>query len=66
MLMPLPPIDFIESGRSILFLGAGFSAEATNTAGKGIKDVGKLTKRMLDACSIIDQSDYDLETTAEE
>jgi hypothetical protein len=66
MLMPLPPIDFIESGRSILFLGAGFSAEATNIAGKEIKDVRKLTKQMLDACGIIDQSDYDLETAADE
>lgn len=64
--MPLPSVSEIESGRSILFLGAGFSAEATNISGEKIKSVDKLIKQLLDACDITDQSEYDLETASEE
>ena len=64
--MTLPSVEEIESGRSILFLGAGFSAEATNIAGENIKSVDKLIKQLLDACKIADQTEYDLESAAEE
>jgi len=40
--MTLPAASTIEAGTSILFLGAGFSAQATNTRGEEIKDVSAL------------------------
>jgi hypothetical protein len=64
--MPLPGIEDIESGRSILFLGAGYSAEATNGLNEKIKTASQLTKQFLDACGVIDHDDYDLEAAAEE
>lgn len=64
--MTLPSIDQIQSGRSILFLGAGFSAEATNVAGQPIKSVRGLLDQLLDACQITDKTDYDLDSAASE
>lgn len=64
--MPLPSIDQIQSGRSILFLGAGFSAEATNVADQPIKSVRDLLDQLLDACKITDKTDYDLDAAAAE
>ncbi|SUS08781.1 conserved hypothetical protein [uncultured Defluviicoccus sp.] len=63
--MQLPEATTIEAGTSILFLGAGFSAEAKNFANVAIKDVEGLKKLLLD--EIGEPVDgYDLESAAEE
>ncbi len=64
--MNLPDASVIESGTSILFLGAGFSAEATNTNGDKIKDVSALISYLLTASNISSSDGYDLDTAAEE
>ena len=64
--MSLPAVSEIESGTSILFLGAGFSAEATNVNDEPIKDVLALIKLLLSAVGISSAEDYDLDTAAEE
>ncbi|CAI9403548.1 hypothetical protein ANOBCDAF_04440 [Pleomorphomonas sp. T1.2MG-36] len=62
----LPAISTIESGTSILFLGAGFSAEATNINNDSIKDVSSLVTYLLNEVGITSTADYDLDTAAEE
>lgn len=64
--MTLPALSNIEAGTSILFLGAGFSAEATNTNGDPIKDVADLIAYMLGEIGITSSKGYDLDTAAEE
>ncbi len=64
--MPLPDISPIIGGTSILFLGAGFSAEATNIHGQPIKDVQNLTKFLLTEVGETSTEGYDLDTAAEE
>jgi hypothetical protein len=60
------PINAIESGQSILFLGAGFSRGALNQLQRPIRDGWELTSFFLDECQITDKNDYDLETASEE
>ncbi len=63
--MTLPTATTIEAGTSILFLGAGFSAEAKNFSDVAIKDVEGLKKLFLD--EIGESVDgYDLDSAAEE
>jgi hypothetical protein len=64
--MTLPAASTIEAGTSILFLGAGFSAQATNTRGEEIKDVSALIGYLLDKVDITSSDGYDLDTAAEE
>ena len=64
--MTLPVPSTIEAGTSILFLGAGFSAEATNTNDEGIKDVAALITYLLGKVGITSSDGYDLDTAAEE
>lgn len=64
--MPLPDASKIEAGTSILFLGAGFSAEATNINNVPIKDVSGLIKYLLSEIGISSSDDYDLDAAAEE
>ena len=64
--MTLPAASTIEAGTSILFLGAGFSAQATNTRGEEIKDVSALIGYLLDKVDITSSNGYDLDTAAEE
>lgn len=62
----LPSIQEIRAGNSILFLGSGFSAEATNSAGEQVKDVQSLLQYMLAKCGEKDIIGYDLDAAAEE
>jgi hypothetical protein len=64
--MNLPTVSLIEAGTSILFLGAGFSAEATNTNDEEMKDVSALITYLLDKAGITATDGYDLDTAAEE
>jgi hypothetical protein len=64
--MTLPAASTIEAGTSILFLGAGFSAEATNTNGEDIKDVAALITYLLGKVGTTSSDGYDLDTAAEE
>lgn len=64
--MELPPATTIETGTSILFLGAGFSAEATNTRDEDIKDVSALIIHLLNQIDVTSSDGYDLDTAAEE
>ncbi|UEM04316.1 SIR2 family protein [Skermanella rosea] len=64
--MNLPATVTIEAGTSILFLGAGFSAEATNTNDEDIKDVTALISYLLGKVDITSSDGYDLDTAAEE
>lgn len=64
--MTLPELSSIEAGTSILFLGAGFSAEATNTNDSPIKDVSGLIADLLSDVGITSSKGYDLDTAAEE
>lgn len=64
--MILPDTSTIESGTSILFLGAGFSAEATNTNNEEIKDVATLIEYLLNKVGVTSTDGYDLDTAAEE
>ncbi|MBO0134137.1 SIR2 family protein [Agrobacterium burrii] len=64
--MTLPAASTIEAGTSILFLGAGFSAEATNTNDEDIKDVSGLIADLLGKVGITSVNGYDLDTAAEE
>lgn len=64
--MALVGTDVIEAGSSILFLGAGFSAEATNVADNEIKDVAGLIKYLLEEVDITSVDGYDLDSAAEE
>ena len=64
--MPLPEASKIEAGTSILFLGAGFSAEATNVNDEKIKDVSGLITFFLNEVGIGSAEGYDLESAAEE
>ncbi|MGO8614704.1 SIR2 family protein [Rhizobium ruizarguesonis] len=64
--MILPAVSTIETGTSILFLGAGFSAEATNTNNEEIKDVSKLIAYLLGKVGVTSSDGYDLDTAAEE
>lgn len=64
--MTLPDLSNIEAGASILFLGAGFSAEAINTNNDPIKDVSGLIADLLGKVGIKSPDDYDLDTAAEE
>jgi hypothetical protein len=64
--MTLPAASTIQAGTSILFLGAGFSAEATNTNDEDIKDVSALITYLLDKANITSPDGYDLDTAAEE
>ena len=64
--MTLPAASTIEAGTSILFLGAGFSAEAKNTNDEDIKDVSALIAYLLDKVGITSSDGYDLDTAAEE
>ncbi len=63
--MSLPSAELIEAGTSILFLGAGFSAEATNVAGNPIRDVEGLIKLLLDEIGEKPEG-YDLDSAADE
>lgn len=65
-MMTLPTVSTIEAGTSILFLGAGFSAEAKNTNGEDIKDVSALITYLLNKVGITSSDGYDLDTAAEE
>jgi hypothetical protein len=62
----LPDVSRIEAGTSILFLGAGFSAEAMNIHDEKIKDVSNLTMFLLEEVGINSADSYDLESAAEE
>ncbi|WP_148280408.1 hypothetical protein [Sinorhizobium fredii] len=64
--MNLPAASTIEAGTSLLFLGAGFSAEATNTNDEDIKDVSALITYLLREVGIASSDGYDLDTAAEE
>ncbi|MBP2230390.1 DNA-binding cell septation regulator SpoVG [Azospirillum agricola] len=64
--MQLPEPSKIETGTSILFLGAGFSAEATNTKDESIKDVESLITYLLGKVGIASSEGYDLDTASEE
>src|SRR5690606_12874207 len=64
--MSLPEASKIETGTSILFLGAGFSAEATNTNDEDIKDVDSLIAYLLKKANVTSTDGYDLDTAAEE
>jgi hypothetical protein len=64
--MPLPLVRDIEAGTSILFLGAGFSAEATNVNDEEIRDVSGLIDYLLDKVGITSSGGYDLDSAAEE
>ena len=64
--MPLPPVGYIETGTSILFLGAGFSAEATNVNDDEIRDVEGLIDYLLAGAGITSSKGYDLDSAAEE
>lgn len=64
--MTLPLASTIEAGTSILFLGAGFSAEAKNTNDEDIKDVSTLITYLLGKVGITSPDGYDLDTAAEE
>lgn len=64
--MSLPKLSNIENGTSILFLGAGFSAEATNINGDKILDVSGLIKLLLAEVDINSTEGYDLDSAAEE
>ncbi len=64
--MSLPAASMIEAGTSILFLGAGFSAEAKNTKDEEIKDVSALITYLLGKVGINSSDGYDLDTAAEE
>lgn len=64
--MNLPEPSTIEAGTSILFLGAGFSAEAINSNGEQIKNVSALIAFLLKELGITSPDDYDLDTAAEE
>ena len=64
--MPLPSVGNIEAGTSILFLGAGFSAEATNVNDDEIRDVAGLVDFLLDGVGITSSKGYDLDSAAEE
>ncbi len=64
--MTLVDVELIEAGSSILFLGAGFSAEATNISDKPIKDVSGLISYLLNEVGIHSVDDYDLDSAAEE
>uniref|UniRef100_UPI0012EDCE83 SIR2 family protein n=1 Tax=Mesorhizobium xinjiangense TaxID=2678685 RepID=UPI0012EDCE83 len=64
--MSLPEASQIEAGTAILFLGAGFSAEATNINDDKIKDVQGLVKFLLEEIGETSIECYDLETAAEE
>lgn len=64
--MALPAASTIEAGTSILFLGAGFSAEATNANDENIKDVSALITYLLGKVDIVSSDGYDLDTAAEE
>lgn len=60
------PTSEIESGHCILFLGAGFSREAKNSLGEPIRGGWELSEYLLDQINVIDKTDYDIETAAEE
>ena len=64
--MKEPEVNAIESGRCILFVGAGFSFGASNLEGKPIVSATRLSKLLLEACEIKDDTGYDLDTAAEE
>lgn len=64
--MLLPEASVIESGTAVLFLGAGFSADATNLNDDSIKDVSGLISFFLKEVGINSAEGYDLETAAEE
>lgn len=64
--MRLPETSTIEAGNSVLFLGAGFSAEAFNTKNDKIKDVDSLIADLLKQIGINSAEGYDLDTAAEE
>jgi hypothetical protein len=64
--MELPGLTDIEAGNAILFLGAGFSSEATNNHDKPIKDKTALIEYLLSESGIRSTEGYDLETAAEE
>jgi hypothetical protein len=63
--MSLPSIDDIESGECILFLGAGFSKEATSLLNLGVKSAWDLRKVLLQDSGEDDIDDHDLESAAE-
>ena len=64
--MSFPDLSFVKSGKSILFLGAGFSADAINHAGEGVKDVGGLISQLLTSIGVDSSEGYDLDTAAQE
>ena len=64
--MEMPSLKVILSGKSILFLGAGFSADATNIQGEKIKDVAGLIKELLSQIGEDSVEGYDLDTAAQE
>lgn len=64
--MALPTSNDILNGNCLLFLGARFSAAATNIRDESIKDVDKLITHLLSKCGISDVTDYDLETASQE
>jgi hypothetical protein len=62
----LPKASSIEAGNSLLFLGAGFSAEAINIRDQTIKDVASLVEYLLAEIGIDSMDGYALEAVAEE
>lgn len=64
--MTLPNVDTVEGGKSILFLGAGFSAEALNHLGHPIKDVSGLISELLKSIGENSSEGYDLDTASQE
>lgn len=63
--MKLPAVTTIEAGASILFLGAGFSADAKNIHDLEIKDVSGLIDYLLNEVGEPPDG-YDLDSAAEE
>lgn len=64
--MNLPDVSKIESGKAILFLGAGFSAEAKNILGEDVRDVNGLISQLLKLVHIDSPDGYDLDAAAQD
>lgn len=56
----------METGKCLLFVGAGFSFGATNLKNEPIVSAAGLSEILLNACGTTDKSGYDLDTAADE
>lgn len=64
--MQLQDKTVVEGGKSILFLGAGYSSEALNTLDQPIRDVSGLIEQLLSEIGEKETDGYDLESAADE